>query len=311
MCGTEGAYLTCMTSNLSLLALLALVVGATAAGVGCAAAPSDDGNTAETTASALETKDHSKITGASCHDAKLPEAFCTRLQQEAFNVDHNEWTDLSAHSQTEFGQSTCDAAAATQKRLHDLGADVRTILGSDHDSASPSTANDLAHALGRAMHTIQDNCAHSGMSNEQHAWLDDQDVCVAPDMNPDTKPEALQCAREESAAVMTAFHDALVAANMNPADLSAATAITESNPSRKQACTFIKRWKQWDGVDSRWDNELTRRDFRKTLTTAFSVEARTADLCADGATLTSPTQEPKVEVTDPWCPGLSIFCIGE
>lgn len=300
-----------MLSSSSTLSVLALVLVAASVGVGCSAAPSEDGPTAETTASSLETKDHSKITGASCVAAKLPAAFCTRLQQEAFNVDHNEWTDLSAHSQTELGQSTCDAAAATQKRLHDLGGEVRALLASDHDAAPAALANDLAHALGRAMHTIQDNCAHSGMTNEQHAWLDDEDVCVADNMNPDTKPAALQCAREESAAVMAAFHDALVAAKLDPETLGSATAITENNPSRAQACAFIKGWKKWDGVDSRWDNDKTRKSFRHILTTAFEKDVTPTDLCAGGASITSPTQEPTIDVTDPWCPGLSLFCIGE
>ncbi len=301
------------------LAFFSFALVAVGIGAGCAAAPTDDDAVAESTSSSLETKDHSKITGRSCRDAKLPEAFCVRLEQEAFDVDHNEWTDLSAHSQTELGQSTCDAAAAAQKRLHDLGAEVRAILKNDIDgSPDPSVApaagsngNNLAHALGRAMHTIQDNCAHSGMSNQQHAWLSDMDICVAPDMNPDTKPAALQCAREESAAIMASFKEALLAANMDPDSLSTTTAITESNPSRTQACNFIREWKKWDGVDGRWDNDKTRAAFRETLTTAFTAEKATKDLCADGESLTSPDHEPDMKVTNPWCPGLSIFCIGK
>jgi hypothetical protein len=296
-------------STLKLSALAMLAVAALGLTAGCAATPSEDGPTAETTASALETKDHSKITGASCRANKLPEAFCARMESEAFNVDHNEWTDLSAHSQTEFGQSTCDAAAAVQTRLHDLGGDVRTIL-SNADS-SPSTANNLARALGRAMHTIQDNCAHSGMTNEQHAWLDDREICITDGANPDIKPEALACAREESAAVMSAFKDALVAAKVNPESLSAATQIVTNNPSRDQACGFIRGWKKWDGVDGRWDNVKTRHAFRETIVTAFTKDRTPKDLCAGGASIASPDRDEKVEVTDPWCPGLSIFCVGE
>jgi hypothetical protein len=298
-------------SSSSRLSLLTLTLVAFGVGAGCSAAPSEDGDTAQTAAASLETKDHGKITRTACLARKLPDAFCARLEQEAFDVDHNEWTDLSAHSQTEHGQSMCDAAAATQKRLHDLGAEVRAILKSDHDSPSPSTANNLAHALGRALHTIQDNCAHSGMTNEQHAWLDDREICIVAGENPDLKPEAMQCAREESAAVMDAFQKALVASKMEPGALSTATEITKENPSRDQACSFIRGWDKWDGVDGRWDNELTRHEFRQILTTAFSREAKTKDLCAEGASIASPTQNPKVEVTDPWCPGLSIFCIGE
>jgi len=131
------------------------------------------------------------------------------------------------------------------------------------------------------------------------------DICVAPDMNPDTKPEALQCAREESAAIMASFKDALDAASWIPTPLSTTTAIPKSNPSRSQACGFVREWKQWDGVDGRWDNDKTRAAFRETLTTAFTAEKSTKDLCANGASIQSPDHLPDVKVENPWCPGLS------
>jgi len=131
------------------------------------------------------------------------------------------------------------------------------------------------------------------MSNQQHAWLSDMDICVAPDMNPDTKPEALQCAREESAAIMASFKDALDAAKLDPDSLSTTTAIPKSNPSRSQACGFVASGSSGTASTAAGTTTKTRAAFRETLTTAFTAEKSTKE------PLRERRQHPKAPTTCP------------
>ena len=185
-------------SRRSLAALVShvavLVVASAGLTVGCAVEPAAE--PPSQTQDPLKTKDHSAITGAACRAHGLGESFCSRVQAEAFNVDHDEWTTLAAHSQPEAGQSQCEAALAVQTRLHSLGGEMHQIMSEGiPDGAS---VDKLAKALGRSLHTIQDNCAHHGMSNPQHAWYSIRDWCISSGEDPDSAPEALQCAREET-----------------------------------------------------------------------------------------------------------------
>jgi hypothetical protein len=300
-----------LRASLAALSLLALPLAGLA--TGCAVAPVEDEAAAagsQTEVSPLSSSDHASVTDGACRAAGLPKEFCLRLAVEAVNVDRTEWTTLPAHAQKEMDQSSCDGAAAVQDRLHALGSEVRTLIAAG--KSSTDATNGLARALGRALHTVQDNCAHAGMTNEQHSWLTNREICVADNQSPDKDPEGVTCAREETAAVMSAFHKAVGASALDTNALSAATDAVKHSPTRGQACEFMHLWKKFDGVDTRWSVTTTREAFRKTLTDAFVSEAAPAELCANGsAALASETTRARVEVTDPTCAGVAIVCIGK
>jgi hypothetical protein len=302
--------LSLLRASLAALSLLALPLAGLA--TGCAVAPAEDQAVpaSQTELSPLSSSDHASVTDSACRAAGLPNEFCLRLAVEAVNVDRSEWTTLPAHAQKEMDQSSCDGAAAVQSRLHALGSEVRTLIAAG--KSSPDATNALASALGRALHTVQDNCAHAGMTNEQHSWLTNREICVADNQSPDKDPEAVTCAREETAAILRTFHGVVGASALDTNALSAATDAIKHSPTRGQACEFMHLWKKFDGVDTRWNVTSTREAFRKTLTDAFVSDKAPAELCANGdAALASETPRARVEVTDPTCGGVAIVCIGK
>jgi hypothetical protein len=150
------------------------------------------------------------------------------------------------------------------------------------------------------------------MTNEQHSWLTNREICVADNQSPDKDPEAVTCAREETAAILRAFGAAVGTSALDTNALSAATDALKHSPTRGQACEFMHLWKKFDGVDTRWNKAATRAAFQKTLTNAFVSEDAPAELCANGGgALESETPRAKVEVTDPTCGGVAIVCIGK
>lgn len=257
----------------------------------------------------LKTKDHSAITGAACRAHGLGENFCSRVQAEAFNVDHNEWSTLAAHAQPEAGQSPCDAAKAVQTRLRSLGGEIHTLLAAGAPDAG--AVNRLAVALGRSLHTVQDNCAHNGMSNPQHAWYSTRDWCISSGEDPDSAPAALQCAKEETDIAVRAFRDALRTALIDPTALGVASSVATKNPTRANACSFLRSWNKFDGNDARWDNQVTRGVFKSALVNSLNTGRDATEVCADGASIAIRTPKAHASVSDPFCPTLSIYCVGE
>src|SRR3569623_1408635 len=77
-----------------------------------------------------------------------------------------------------------------------------------HDSTY-DRAGAIASSIGRALHTVQDDCAHHGMPNPQHAWFSLADYCEGTATNPDVQDSAISCARAETAAVMKVAADAI------------------------------------------------------------------------------------------------------
>src|SRR5205823_6276616 len=126
---------------------------------------------------ALKPGAHADLATKSCTAAGLPHDFCARVATEDYDTDSHEWTDLSAHAQIDDGMTACDAADAAAARAWGLGRDLRTLLQTDAGAA--------ATALGRALHTIQDDCAHHGMPNPQHAWFSLEDFCEGTALSPD------------------------------------------------------------------------------------------------------------------------------
>src|SRR5437660_1463747 len=104
---------------------------------------------------ALKPGKHRDLAQTACYDARLPAAFCDRMGKQVFETDYLEWTDLSAHAQRERGQDRCTAADLAIARLDRLG---RALVADAHARAFEQAAIDL----GRALHTLQDECAHHG-----------------------------------------------------------------------------------------------------------------------------------------------------
>src|SRR5262249_9205434 len=162
---------------------------------------------------ALKQSEHSKITMAACANAGLPDEFCERVADEVYDVDAFEWNDLSAHAQIDSGQTACDAANAARERLRVLGGDIRGLLSQlDWSSTAPTH---VAVALGRSLHTLQDNCAHHGMPNPQHAWWSLSDQCRSTSLSPDITPSAIACARVETDYAFATFRSAMAQAGVS------------------------------------------------------------------------------------------------
>jgi hypothetical protein len=235
-----------------------------------AAAASDD--------AALKTRDHRKITRDACEAQGLPEAFCRRVGREAFDVDAREWTDLAAHGQPENGQSACEAATSVAARIATLGKGIHTALVRKGDP------NGIALNLGRALHTLEDNCAHHGMSNPQHAWYSREALCHGQNDpvifgDPDEQPEAKACATTEAAKAFASFVAAARAARYPLESLANVDPISTENPSLHQACEFIREARNWDGVDTTWNNASTVPAFREVFSDAVRRGSNPGNVC--------------------------------
>jgi uncharacterized protein (TIGR03382 family) len=210
-------------------------------------------------ASALNQSKHRDTSVAACRAAGLPKAFCLRVGVETYNVDANEFNDLSAHSQIPDGSTACDAANNSSWRVFWLGSQLRAATIGAGYSPSRALHNQIAQHMGRALHTIQDNCAHSGMPNPQHAWHSLSDVCQGTTESPDVNPAAYTCAAEESAALFSAFIDVLHDYGGETSQLSNITSEDDTHyPAYGDVCDFLGSADQWDGSDRRWDNNIMR-----------------------------------------------------
>jgi hypothetical protein len=221
-------------------------------------------------AHALTQAVHYQIAYDSCIAAGAPDVFCEEVGKAAHNVDSSEFNTLSAHSQMENGQTACDGANAAIWRVFWLGGQMRQIIGEIAYNNSKDSITMLAGRLGQALHTVQDNCAHSGMPNPQHAWKSLDDVCHGTHESPDIVPEAATCAREETDAVMDAVFSAL---SDWGADKSALGNLDEQHnhlTGYGDACNFLGEAGDWDGVDRRWDNTIVRPYMRNEIVSAIT-----------------------------------------
>jgi hypothetical protein len=215
--------------------------------------------TASASAHALNQSKHYDVTLASCTHAGLPRAFCERVAVEVYNVDANEFNDLSAHSQVPAGSTACDAANDSLWRVFWLGGQVRASVIAVGNDGSRRSADAVAQNLGRALHTLQDDCAHSGMPNPQHAWHSLSDVCRGTTESPDVNPAAFACASNETDAVFSAFIDVL---HDGGADFASFGNIETDNdkhwPAYTDVCDFLGSAGDWQGSDGRWDLRVVR-----------------------------------------------------
>lgn len=280
-------------------------------------------------AHALKPSAHADITKMSCRAAGLPRELCTRAATEDYDTDSREWDDLRAHAQIDDGQTACTAADATAERMWQLGKDLRAALADVEIAATETNVGQVGEALGRALHTIQDQCAHRGMPNPQHAWFSLGDFCDGTDTSPDTQDDALACAREQTDAVM-----ALVARSVKTAGVAARldahscppaeggerstpqTAICQQRylPGPFDACSFLGRAKDWDGIDRTWNGERVAPALRDAFAAGLSGGSAPRSICrGDERRLSSAVSEPIVDVSHgaPSCVRASLFCLGK
>jgi uncharacterized protein (TIGR03382 family) len=270
---------------------------------------------AGTTAHALEQKVHRAITEDACMNAGLPDEFCERLGVEAYDVDAYEWDDLSAHAQPEAWQTSCQGANAALDRLEWLGADVHDRLADLARSPTEGNAEQVAVQLGRALHTIQDNCAHHGVSNPEHAWFSLSDSCSGTSLSPDVQPGAQACARTETATVMDVFVTELYASGASFDDLSDTPHGWTHWPSRGGVCEFLDGGNGWNGYDTTWNNDIVTPALRDQLVTALYWGAwSTGDVCdgdPDALAPTTYTAHVDTSAGQSRCLKIKAYCLGK
>lgn len=230
--------------------------------------------TIASSAHALNQSKHQEIAVASCTAAGLPSAFCKRVGVEVYNVDANEFNDLSAHSQIPDGATACDAANNSLWRAFWLGEQIRAVTIAVGYAPSHDKDTALAQHLGRALHTIQDNCAHHGMPNPQHAWHSLKDVCKGTKESPDIVPAAFECARTETDAVFGALIDVLHDSGGDFAQLADVSTEDDTHwPAYGDVCAFLGSAGSWDGQDRRWNNDVVRPALTANLVAAIGGAA--------------------------------------
>ncbi|MEO8840158.1 MAG: hypothetical protein ABI591_29025 [Kofleriaceae bacterium] len=282
------------------------------------------------TAYALKPATHANIATASCLAAGLGRNTCARIATEDYNTDSREWEDLRAHAQIDDDQTACVAADATAGRLYGLGADLRIALANLSATGSDERATAVDSAIGRALHTIQDNCAHHGMPNPQHAWFSLGDYCDGTKTSPDLDPAAAVCARTETDALMRDIAAAIAAANL-PQRLdgySCPPSPTNNDHGNAQqtvcqvrflpgpfdACNFLGRAKDWDGIDRTWNNAVATPALHAAFAAGLNGEPTRTSMCGgDESRLSNAVSKPVVDVSAgaPSCPTASLFCLGK
>jgi MYXO-CTERM domain-containing protein len=268
------------------------------------------------TAHALNQSKHQEIAVASCTAAGMPSAFCQRVGVEVYNVDANEFNDLSAHSQIPDGASACDSANASLWRVFWLGTQIRSVTVAVGYQASHDGHTQLAQHIGRALHTIQDNCAHHGMPNPQHAWHSLKDTCNGTTESPDLVPAAFACARNETDAVFTAFIEALHDNGGDFAQLADVSSEDDTHwPAYTDVCDFLGSASNWDGADRRWDNGVVRPALTAQLVAAIggADSSQFARVCSSDDQVLPQYSDGNLDVSGgaQSCIKIHTFCLGK
>lgn len=260
---------------------------------------------------ALQPAKHRQLAEAACTGAGLPHAFCERMGKAAFETDWHEWEDLAAHAQRELGEDRCSAADAARTRLEQLA----------HDVVASTRAGDLeagAVALGRAIHTLQDECAHHGMTNEEHAFYSLTQTCTDNDISPDTQPEAIACADARTREVFAHVAVALAGTRWSGVDWlcrdtnDGDSCASASLPAPWHACSFLKLHADWDGEDSRWDADRVGTALVAAFTDSLAGAPSAGSVCAgDPAAIDPPAPHPVVTDLDVGCHLVDIACLGK
>jgi MYXO-CTERM domain-containing protein len=265
-------------------------------------------------AHALNQAKHQQLSHDGCVDHGLPDRFCRQVGVEAYNVDHYEWDDPAAHGQMADGGTACDGANATMVRELSLGQEIRRHIENIAYRPSKAENDALARAIGRALHTAQDNCAHAGMPNVQHSWASMSDTCDGTSISPDVQPEAIDCARSATDEVMSTVVDTMSDWGLEKASLGQTDVGATHWPSYGDVCNFLGEAGGWDGGDRRWDNTIVDPALRSVLTWAISSDDAYAwDVCynAPDGILVSWAGDVNVSSGPPSCIKISAFCLGK
>jgi hypothetical protein len=267
-----------------------------------------------TNAFALDQSEHFKITRDTCLAGGAPEAFCEQVATATHNVDNEEFFDMAAHGQMRDGQPACEGAHYSAWRVFWLGQRLRPLIQQAAIYPTHRSISGFAKWLGRALHTIQDNCAHSGMPNPQHAWYSIQDFCNGTETSPDAQPEARTCAIAETRAVFDAVYSVLADNGAVKADLANVQDDSRHLTDLHDGCHYLGDADNWDGEDRRWDNDVVRPFLRKMLVDAITKDnARFEYVCANTTESLLVDYDAPVDVSEgpDSCPIVSIFCLGK
>lgn len=285
---------------------------------------------ATTPAYALKPGTHADVTQAACQAAGLPKDLCTRIATEDYDTDEREWDDLAAHAQIDDNQTACTAADLAATRVWQLATTLRSDLAAFAHDSTYDRAGAIASSIGRALHTVQDDCAHHGMPNPQHAWFSLADYCEGTATNPDVQDSAISCARTETATVMKVAADAIQNTGLGarlgsyscpPApdngDRGAQqTAVCQGRflPGPIDACSFLGEADGWDGIDRTWNNTVVVPALRAAFAAGLAGHAAPTSMChGDESVLSNATSRPTVDVSQgtPSCFKAHVLCLGK
>jgi len=300
----------CPRTRLIALAVLAIVCGGA------------------THAQAFLASTHRSITVSLCLKTGLSQRFCDRVAIEAGNVDGEEWDDPAAHAQASSKLSLCQSANAVIARLAALRVELRGALASI--AATPAKrwydyygqAARVATAAGRALHTLQDNRAHQGMGNPQHAWFSLGEACHTL-TSPDSSQPALEAARGDTTTALRQLVAEITQAGVQQILASyscdrAADNVPESgaggeypcagvsSPTPWGACDFLAESKRWDGIDRRWNDSVTQPGFLEAF-----LGGTLRDMCQVKNLAHPPAAPVNIAGGPPKCVGMTIVCLGK
>jgi hypothetical protein len=174
-------------------------------------------------------------------------------------------------------------------------------------------ADGAAKALGRALHTVQDNCAHAGMGNPEHAWYSLSDVCQDTTLSPDLAPEARPCAQADTEVLMARFLETLVALDA-PADLASTNSVKEKHVGYFDKCDYLAEADDWSGRDLTWKRDLVRGPIVDAFFASLATAPMDLDVCGgDPTAIDNPAPPADVDVSDgtPSCMKVHLYCLGK
>jgi hypothetical protein len=236
------------------------------------------------------------------------------MGQEVYQTDYREWTDLHAHAQRELGEDRCTAADAAQARVDRLAREVvAKTRALDYEAG--------AVALGRAIHTLQDECAHHGMTNQEHAYYSLTQTCEHEDVSPDVQPEALACAQARTRDAFVAVAAALQGQRWDyvdnickqiGGDYDRDTCQSASLPTPFMACDFLAEHSDWDGEDSRWNGDRVGPALLAAFQVGLRGDATPAGLCGSNDKALDPAA-PRAYVSnrEAGCGLIDVTCLGK
>jgi MYXO-CTERM domain-containing protein len=267
---------------------------------------------------ALKPGSHADVAQASCQSAGLPKDLCTRIATEDYDTDEREWDDPSAHAQIDDNQTACEAADQTALRVWQLGSDLRTDLAAFAATSDDDHAASIASSIGRALHTVQDDCAHHGMPNPQHAWFSLGDFCEGTATGPDVQDDAVSCARTESNALMrtaaAAIQRAGFASRLGAVSCPGLVCHGRYLPGPIDACEFLSRASDWDGIDRTWNDAVVGPALQAAFSAGLAGRAAPSAMCrGNESVLSNARSESIVDISGgaTSCLKAHVLCLGK